>query len=140
MSTHDDQKLGHFLRSNAPEVPPESPHLEERILNVTVRSSQKKSLIFLTFTRPQKAFGGAAVAAAAAIFAIILMPPQKHNIPKTTQYTPTAAATINAISAITPTTTADSELDSELNSFLLESINGIETEHALALNSESVLF
>jgi hypothetical protein len=137
MNTHDDQKLGHFLRSNAPEVPPESPHLEERILNVTVRSSQKKSLSFLTFTRPQKAFLGAAVAAAAAIFAIILMPPQKHDIPKTTQYTPTAAGTI---SAITSTTTADSELDSELNSFLLESMNGIETEHALALNSESVLF
>jgi hypothetical protein len=58
-----------------------------------------------------------------------LTQPQAHDVANRLQHSPTAIATVNAAA-----------LDDELSSFLFETMNGIETEQTLALNSEPSVF
>jgi predicted membrane-bound mannosyltransferase len=129
MSSLDDEKLASFLRKNAPDVPAAHHHLEENILDATVRSSFSAKLRSFIMSKKQKTLWGMTLTAAAVVVALFLQQPQTHELEKQMTQAPSVVTTVNAAT-----------LDNELNSFLFETMNGIETKQTLALNSDSDVF
>jgi len=110
-----DEKLIVFLRSNKPDVPPESDNFEEQLLDSTIRKSRQRR--FEGLLRPKRNYVFALAAAAVLVFFSISQ--WRSNILKPN---PTIA---------TSTHSPDSELsDNDVYLFISDSLEVVSAEHS----------